>query len=155
MPELTYVTAIAAGGSHTCALLSGGTVRCWGHNYFGQLGNGDTADSSTPVAVLNLSGVTAIEAGEHHTCARVGNGVVQCWGRNEYGQLGSGTVSYATSLPVQVLGLNAIQSVSAGANHTCAVPQTGTGVQCWGQGRSIGAGATVAGWLPSPVLAGE
>ncbi len=83
--------AIAAGGSHTCALTRAGIVECWGSNRAGQLGDGTTADRRFPVAVSALAGVAAIAAGGSFTCARSSAGGVACWGDNAHGQLGDGT----------------------------------------------------------------
>jgi alpha-tubulin suppressor-like RCC1 family protein len=105
-------TAIAAGCAHTCALLSDGTVRCWGDNSYGELGNDVPCDSqgrcfpgpsvcfqgpdppflpndcaTTPAVVPSLSGVVAISAGNSQTCALLRDGSVQCWGSNEAGTL--------------------------------------------------------------------
>jgi alpha-tubulin suppressor-like RCC1 family protein len=91
---LSGVTEIAAGYYHTCALLSGGEVRCWGSGGFGQLGDGSATLRLTPVGVSGLGGVTAIAAGGEHTCAMLSGGEVRCWGYNGRGQLGDGTATF-------------------------------------------------------------
>jgi alpha-tubulin suppressor-like RCC1 family protein len=85
------VKAIAAGWSHACALTTAGSMKCWGGNHEGQLGDGTGADRKGTVDVVIVSsGITAIATGGQHTCA-VTHGAVTCWGENEDGQLGDGT----------------------------------------------------------------
>ncbi len=125
-------TMISGGESHTCALLSGGAVKCWGYNGNGQIGDGTTAKRLNPVTV-NLGGAaTAVDAGPNHTCARMSTGAVKCWGSNEFGQLGDGTTISRRS-PVSVVNLGGTAtSVSVGAWHTCARMSNGS-VKCWGR----------------------
>jgi len=126
------VTAIAAGYAHTVALLDDGSVRSWGLNWQGQLGNATTTSSTAPVTVVGLTGpVTALAAGEYHTVALLDDGTVQTWGSNDYGQLGDGTTT-SSSTPVTVTGLGGrVIAIAAGQYHTVVLLENGT-VQAWG-----------------------
>lgn len=97
-------SAIAAGELHTCALLANNQVRCWGYNYYGQLGNGLVSDSPLLVTVNDVTTATAIVAGTYHTCALLSGGTIKCWGRNDFGQLGNESTTNA-STPQQVFGI--------------------------------------------------
>jgi alpha-tubulin suppressor-like RCC1 family protein/putative cell wall-binding protein len=127
---LSGVTAITAGGNHTCALRVDATVRCWGDNTYGDLGSGAAMSSSTPVAVVGLTGVTAITAGWDHTCALLVDATMRCWGDNTNGQLAN-SYRYYSVTPLPVVGLSGVASISAGNLDTCAVTRGGTGY-CWG-----------------------
>ena len=133
VPGLTSgVVGLALGAEHSCALLQSGSVKCWGGNEFGQLGDGTTADKETPSDVNGLPGaVAAITAGDSHTCALLQSGGVKCWGLNSSGQLGDSTTTNS-AFPVDVAGLSSgVAAISAGTAHSCARLQSG-GVKCWG-----------------------
>ena len=130
------VTAISAGGAHTCAITSAGAAMCWGMRGNGQIGsgNGTGEPSATPTQVTGLSsGVIAISAGENHTCAITSDKKAACWGLNSFGQIGDNSTAtrYART---SVQGINSdVIAISAGESHTCAVTSDGKAL-CWGRG---------------------
>ncbi len=89
----TGATAVGAGGSHTCARINDGTLRCWGFGAFGQLGDGLKVSSNVPITVSTINSATSVSAGFGHTCARLADGTLRCWGSNISGGLGDGTVA--------------------------------------------------------------
>jgi alpha-tubulin suppressor-like RCC1 family protein len=127
---ISNAIAVSAGVVHTCALLSDSTVKCWGMNYSGQLGNGIYRNSPTPVSVSSISAATQVAAGGNHTCALLSDGTVECWGSNYYGQLGNGTTN-DSAIPVKVNGISTATQVVVGSDHTCALLSDGT-IKCWG-----------------------
>jgi len=123
-------TAVATGGVHTCAIVTGG-VHCWGWNYRGQLGNNQVnAESAVPVNVFGLEGgVTAIATGREHSCALVEGGA-RCWGLNHLGQLGTDD-TVDSPIPVQVSGLESgVTAIASSSDHTCVL--VNGEAMCWG-----------------------
>jgi alpha-tubulin suppressor-like RCC1 family protein len=144
VPGITTAIGATVGGFHNCAILADQTVKCWGRNQDGQIGNGDnTTDVGSPATVIGLGAIAGLTGGGYHTCALMPNATVKCWGRNTRGQLGDGSSSFFSSTPVAVSGLTNAAAVSGGFYHTCALLQDGT-VQCWGENDSGQIGNTLA-----------
>ena len=122
--------SISAGTIHTCATTEQGAVRCWGHNYYGQLGDGSTTNRSAPVPVSGLTGVAGVASGGYHTCAWTASGPVYCWGSGHDGQLGNGSFTLSPT-PVTVSSLSRLNGMSGGAYHSCGI-ESGGEVRCWG-----------------------
>lgn len=108
--EITNAVQVTVGFDHKCAVLTSGTIECWG---YGQLGDDTTMGSPTPVAVSGITNAVEVTAADEfvginfshsHTCALLNDETVDCWGYNGYGQLGNGNTTGSTT-PVQVSGI--------------------------------------------------
>jgi alpha-tubulin suppressor-like RCC1 family protein len=117
--------AVAAGNASTYALKSDGTVRAWGDNTYGQLGNSGWTASDIPVSVSSLTAVVAIAAGGEHALAVKADGTVWAWGKNGYGQLGDNSTT-ARNAPVQVSGVSNVVAVAAGSFHSLVLKADGS-----------------------------
>ncbi len=142
------VKELAAGGDHTCALVEDATIRCWGKNDAGQLGDGTTHDAEVPVSVSDLRDVAQVAIGRRHTCALIRNGTIACWGDNSRHQLASGTTENS-SRPRVVVGLVGAREIVAAGDGTCARLEGGY-VRCWGANErgQLGDGTTVEHTVP-------
>lgn len=142
------VTEVSAGGFHTCAVLAGGTVRCWGHGLAGKLGYNAVANIGDGGTSIIAAGdvpvgntVKSISAGGSHSCALLTTGAVRCWGSGGNGVLGynavtpvgDGGTSIIAAGDVPVGG--SVTQIASGFAHTCALLSTGA-VRCWGFGAS-------------------
>lgn len=146
--------SVTAGYQHTCALLTTGLVRCWGWNYWGQLGIGSLHDTILPATVKGLTSVTTVATMSNTTCAIWGAARLSCWGANGSRQIGDGTTTTRTA-PRAVVGFGSgTRAVAPSVNFTCAVNVAGS-AQCWGRGFSgeLGDGSAFSEhFTPKPVL---
>jgi alpha-tubulin suppressor-like RCC1 family protein len=153
VPGLTgaVLLAVGSGTQNACAVLTDGTVRCWGDNLYGQLGNATASFSMTPVVVPGLTGVRSLAAGGVHVCADLNDGTARCWGYNSDGELGNGGTANSLT-PVVVSGLAGASSLAGGAYNTCAAMVDGT-ARCWGTNSlgQLGIGSPVLSAVPQAV----
>jgi alpha-tubulin suppressor-like RCC1 family protein len=150
------VVSIASGpqSEHACAIMTNATVKCWGRNDRGQLGNNSTDDSSAPVDVQGLTGVVALALGTSHSCALTAAGGVKCWGSNDFGRLGNNAIGDQAT-PVDVSGLtSAVTAIAVGNGHGCALTFA-AGLKCWGLNSDgqLGTGGTASTGLAADVPA--
>lgn len=143
--------SLAGGEDHSVAVKSDGTVWASGINNYGQLGNGTTTNSTSPVQVKNLTGVTQISAGGDQSIALKSDGTVWDWGLNNYGELGNGTTTNS-STPVEVSNLTGATAVSEGFYFGLALKSDGT-VWAWGDNNygQLGNGTTTNSTTPVQV----
>jgi alpha-tubulin suppressor-like RCC1 family protein len=127
---LSGITQIALGGEHLCALERKGTVRCWGANGDGQLGDGTQVSRAMPTAIAGLKNVVELALGVSHSCALDDGGTVRCWGGNEGGQLGDRT-NLTRTRPTAIPEFGGVAQLAVSGSSACARLGNGT-VRCWG-----------------------
>lgn len=128
---LTGVTSISAGFLANYALLADGTVRAWGGNYSGELGDGTTTDRNAPVQVAGLRNVESLTISYGHAYALLTDGTVRSWGNNLNSELGSGASGQYSATAVQVAGLSGVASLTSPGGNAYALLTDGT-VRAWG-----------------------
>ncbi|GAA0800672.1 RCC1 domain-containing protein [Spirilliplanes yamanashiensis] len=148
----TWATA-AAGNENQCATQTNGTLWCWGRNYDGRLGSGDTANRVAPAQVGSSTTWQSVSLGDSHGCATRTDGSLWCWGANGMGQVGVGNTTNQLA-PVQVTSpaTTGWLSVTTGARFTCAT-RTGGALYCWGENNAgqLGINSTVNQSTPALV----
>lgn len=129
---------LVAGENHFCVRLNDGTVKCWGDNFSGQIGNGSSERTSghPPTTVTGISGVKQISASDFTTCAVLADDTITCWGGNRQGQLGlrlsPGLSDYSPhATPTAPVFTDPVARVDVGRRAVCALT-TASGLVCWG-----------------------
>ena len=143
---------LASGLSHSCAIRRSGKIVCWGINLFGQLGDGTTQRSSSPVAVGGVADASRSPPARASRARSSAAAPSSCWGANYSGQLGDNTkVDRSTAAPVkQLTGATAIATAE---HHACAITGASGTVMCWGKNDEgqLGNGSTTESLLPTPI----
>jgi alpha-tubulin suppressor-like RCC1 family protein len=140
---------VSAGTRHSLALRNDGTVWACGDNTYGELGNGTTNNSSTPLQVSGLSGIVAVAAGQDESFAVDSSGNVWAWGYNPNGQLGMSSTTSSVTVPTQVTTLSGIVAIASAGYHTLAL-QTNGSVWAFGADSSGQVGNGTTGSVVTP-----
>ncbi|MBC7658088.1 MAG: hypothetical protein H7249_00115 [Chitinophagaceae bacterium] len=149
--KLGNVQYVRSGLHHSCAVMNDGTLKCWGENAYGQLGDGTRLARSSPVTVA-IAPVADVALGDRHTCARLLSGSVNCWGSGTHGALGDGTAVDRLS-PTTITTADIVVDLAAGNEFTCAVVGTAARqVYCWGLNDKGQLGVTAAASVLSPQI---
>ncbi|MBU6375573.1 MAG: putative Ig domain-containing protein [Bdellovibrionales bacterium] len=145
-------TTLSVGTSHACGITSSGTLKCWGDNSSGQLGDGSTLSRSSPITIDGSTSYRAVAAGLSHTCGITSSGTLKCWGSNTWGQIGDGGATTNRLLPSRVDPFTSYQAITAGSNHSCGISASGQ-LKCWGQNGSgqLGNG-NFSGWITPTII---
>lgn len=148
IPGLEGVKAVAAGSQHGLALLEDGTVRAWGYNVAGEVGDGTVVQRTTPVPVLGIRGAVAIGAGGSLSVALLADGTVMTWGQHVAGQLGRGASAKGPNpIPGQAEGVRNVRAIAVGVGHVLALTDAGT-VMSWGNNAHSAPGNGTGGPVP-------
>ncbi len=150
-----WAKTVVAGGNFSCALLTSGSVSCWGADQVKQLGTGDATEQTVPQTVPLPGKALQIAAGSDAACALLQDGTVQCWGNNSHGMLGQvGAIALlSNSTPLAVALPQPVTQIALGDNHACALLQNQT-VWCWGDNLHLQAGIVPVGTKVPPTLVG-
>jgi hypothetical protein len=141
--EVPTAKKIVVGGGATCAVMSDATVRCWGDNANGQLGNGTLQTSATPVTPA-IRGVTDLVINDDLVCGLIDDTSVMCWGKLGFGK------AVGLSAPVAVPGVHGIVRIFAVAGAACGTDKGGVLV-CWGSVDPRGHVIANGSHAPTPV----
>ena len=144
---LTGVRSVHASSYTACAVKKDGTAWCWGHNFYGQIGDDSKTSRAVPTKVEGLTNVATMGLGERATCAALVDGTVTCWGNNAYGQLGDNSMTERLKPQTKVSGLTDVVQLANNFIAPCALKKDGS-VYCWGFGADTGDGTSANALVP-------